>query len=61
MSIIQAFDTARIRADAENGKEKSLQGYLNDLLSDEERAERDAERFFATLDRQIEAGIATAQ
>lgn len=61
MSIVQAFDAARIRGDAEADQAKTLGGYLEELLSESERRERDAERFFARLDRQIAAGEMTEQ
>lgn len=53
LSIIRAFDIARIRGDAEAGKPKTLTDYLSELLSDDERRERDEARFFAMLDRSI--------
>jgi hypothetical protein len=61
LSVIQAFDTARILTAAENGKAKSLSGYLEELLPDDEIAARTEARFFETLDRQIAAGEASMQ
>lgn len=52
-SIVQAFDAARIRNDAEQGRPKTLTAYLDELLSPAELAERREEQFFAKLDRQI--------
>ena len=60
-SIVQAFDLARIQGDAQSGKARSLGGYLEELLPDDERSARNADRFFDTLDRQIAAGEATQQ
>jgi hypothetical protein len=61
LSVILAFDIARIRGDAEAGQAKSLGQYLEQLLPDEELAARTEERFFETLDRQIAGGQATMQ
>lgn len=52
-SIVNAFDAARIAAEAQTGKAKTLGGYLDELLSDEERAAKSEEQFFAWLDRSI--------
>jgi len=61
LSIIQAFDTARIRGDAEAGNPRSLGEYLAELLSDQEQAERSEEQFFAKFDLAIAAGEDTLQ
>lgn len=59
--MVLAFDIARIRQDAEQGRPKSLAQYLEQLLPDAERAALMEERFFETLDRQIAAGQASVQ
>ena len=53
LSIVQAFDAARIAADASNGVARPLQDYLDELLSDDERLEKSSAMLAAHFDRLI--------
>lgn len=53
LSIVNGFDAARIRGDAESGKAKSLSEYLDELLPDSERMERGFAKLAANLDVKI--------
>lgn len=43
----------RILNDAKADKAKSLGGYLDEMLTDSERNEKDEDQFFALFDRQV--------
>jgi hypothetical protein len=53
LSVVNGFDAARIKIDAENGKPKSLGEYLDELLPDAERMERGFAKLAANLDIKI--------
>lgn len=53
LSVILAFDAARIRIDAENGQPKQLSEYLDELLSPAERFERSIAQLSAKFDAKI--------
>ena len=59
LSIVQAFDNTRIRGDAEAKRAKSLGGYLDELLTDEERLEKSAAALTARFDAAIFGGEET--
>jgi phage head maturation protease len=48
-----AWWTARIRQDAEQGSAKSISGYLEELLPEDEQCESSFDDMFARLDAQI--------
>jgi hypothetical protein len=48
-----AWWTLRIQSDAQDGKAKSIGGYLDELLPEEDQLERSFDEMFARLDAQI--------